>query len=218
VGTGFLILEEAKMTGEVRSRIVGHGEEDPEQLLANPSNWRVHPRAQQDVLRGVLDEVGWVQSVIVNQRTGHLVDGHLRVSLALRDGIKTVPVAYVDLSPDEENLILATMDPISGMAVTDSEQLAALLSDVSPTSAEVQALLDEMSVNSGVTPPDFSALSDLAPTGDQRIVTMKFTITEAQRENINRALEAAKEAAKGGESPNDMGNRLHAICLAYGHR
>jgi hypothetical protein len=82
----------------------------------------------------------------------------------------------------------------------------------------VQALLDEMSINSGVTPPDFSALSDLAPTGDQRIVTMKFTITEAQRENINRALEAAKEAAKGGESPNDMGNRLHAICLAYGHR
>jgi hypothetical protein len=47
---------------------------------------------------------------------------------------------------------------------------------------------------------------------------MKFTITESQREVINRALDAAKESAKGGESPNDMGNRLHAICLEYGNR
>jgi hypothetical protein len=202
----------------IRNRIVGHGQEAPDQLLANPANWRIHPKAQQAALAGVLDEVGWVQSVIVNQRTGHLVDGHMRVSLALRDGVASVPVAYVDLSPEEEALILATIDPISAMAVTDSDQLAALLADVSPSSADVQTMLDEMSVNSGVTAPDFSALSDLAPTGDERIVTMKFTITESQREVINRALDAAKESAKGGESPNDMGNRLHAICLEYGNR
>jgi len=202
----------------IRNRIVGHGEEAPDQLLANPANWRIHPKAQQAALAGVLGEVGWVQSVIVNQRTGHLVDGHMRVSLALRDGVSAVPVAYVDLSPEEESLILATMDPISGMAVTDADQLAALLADVSPSSADVQSMLDEMSVNSGVTAPDFSALSDLTPTGDERIVTMKFTITESQREVINRALDAAKESAKGGESPNDMGNRLHAICLDYGNR
>jgi hypothetical protein len=202
----------------IRNRIIGHGQEAPDQLLANPANWRIHPKAQQAALAGVLDEVGWVQSVIVNQRTGHLVDGHMRVSLALRDGIASVPVAYVDLSPEEEALILATIDPISAMAVTDSDQLAALLADVSPSSADVQMMLDEMSVNSGVTAPDFSALSDLAPTGDERIVTMKFTITESQREVINRALDAAKESAKGGESPNDMGNRLHAICLEYGNR
>jgi DNA modification methylase len=49
-----------------RNRIVGHGEEDPTQLLANPKNWRIHPKAQQDALVGVLNEVGWVQDVIVN--------------------------------------------------------------------------------------------------------------------------------------------------------
>ena len=205
-------------TPSIKNRIVGHGEEAPDQLLANPANWRIHPKAQQAALAGVLGEVGWVQSVIVNQRTGHLVDGHMRVNLALRDGVASVPVVYVDLSLEEESLILATMDPISGMAVTDAEQLAALLADVSPTSADVQAMLDEMSVNSGVTAPDFSALGDLTPTGDERIVTMKFTITESQREVINRALDAAKQDAKGGESPNDMGNRLHAICLDYGNR
>jgi hypothetical protein len=58
-----------------RNRIVGHGEEDPEQLLANPKNWRIHPKAQQDALAGVLAQVGWVQDVIVNQRVRGSVGG-----------------------------------------------------------------------------------------------------------------------------------------------
>lgn len=66
-----------------RSRIVGTGEEAPDQLLANPRNWRIHPKAQQDALAGVLSEVGWVQNVIVNQRTGYVIDGHARVALAI---------------------------------------------------------------------------------------------------------------------------------------
>ena len=67
-----------------RNRIAGSGEESPDQLLANPRNFRRHPKHQQDALRGVLAEVGWVQDVIVNRTTGHLVDGHLRVELAMR--------------------------------------------------------------------------------------------------------------------------------------
>jgi hypothetical protein len=30
-----------------RNRIVGSGEEPPDQLLANPANWRIHPGSQQ---------------------------------------------------------------------------------------------------------------------------------------------------------------------------
>ena len=127
-----------------KSRIVGHGEESPDQLLANPANWRIHPKAQQDALAGVLDEVGWVQSVIVNRTTGHLVDGHLRVSLALRDGASTIPVVYVELTPEEESLVLATIDPISAMASTDKAQLEALLGEVSTNSPKVRELLESM--------------------------------------------------------------------------
>jgi len=28
-----------------RNRITGSGEEAPDQLLANPANWRIHPKA-----------------------------------------------------------------------------------------------------------------------------------------------------------------------------
>ena len=65
-----------------RNRIIGHGEEPPDQLLANPRNFRIHPKGQQDALAAVLDRVGWVQDVIVNQRTGHVIDGHARIAIA----------------------------------------------------------------------------------------------------------------------------------------
>ena len=77
------IGRKAATNGQWRNRIVGQGEEAPDQLLANPRNWRIHPKAQQDALVSVLDQVGWVQEIIVNQRTGYVVDGHLRVSLAI---------------------------------------------------------------------------------------------------------------------------------------
>ena len=78
------------------SRIIGHGEAAPSDLVGNPRNWRTHPQAQRDALAGVLDEVGWVQDVIVNKRTGYLVDGHARVAVAAQRGEDAVPVVYVD--------------------------------------------------------------------------------------------------------------------------
>jgi hypothetical protein len=41
-----------------RNRVVGSREEDPTQLLANPANWRLHPKEQQEALAGALSEVG----------------------------------------------------------------------------------------------------------------------------------------------------------------
>lgn len=81
-----------------RNRIVGEGEPAPDQLLANPANWRIHPANQQDALSGVLAEVGWVTRVIVNRATGFVVDGHARVALAISSNQPSVPVTYVDLS------------------------------------------------------------------------------------------------------------------------
>ena len=123
------------------NRIVGHGEEAPGGLLANPANWRLHPKEQQDALAGVLAEVGWVQDIIVNRRSDHVVDGHLRIRLALREAARSVPVVYVDLDPAEEALILATLDPLAAMATTDDAKLAELLADITlPEEAELEGL------------------------------------------------------------------------------
>ena len=134
-----------------RSRITGHGEEDPSQLLANPRNWRIHPKAQQDALTAVLDRVGWVQDVIVNKTTGHVLDGHLRVGLAISREEESIPVVYVELTEDEEALILATFDPLGALAGTDDEILRSLVSDIGDQPPELAALLDEL-VDTGPTP------------------------------------------------------------------
>lgn len=129
---------------QLRSRIVGEGEVAPEQLRANPQNWRTHPAAQVEALEGLLRQVGWVQRVIVNRTTGHIVDGHARVELAARRGERSVPVVYVDLSEDEERLVLAALDPLGALATTDTAQLDALLDTVSADDAALQAVLDDM--------------------------------------------------------------------------
>jgi DNA modification methylase len=140
------------------SRIVGEGTEAPDQLLANPANWRIHPKAQQQALTAVLDRVGWVDRVLVNRRSGRLVDGHLRVELAIARGEPTVPVSYVELSDEEEALVLASLDPLAGMAVADQQKLAELLAAVSIDQADLEvylaSLLAGKGVRAGLTDPD----------------------------------------------------------------
>jgi hypothetical protein len=137
-----------------RNRIVGEGTEQPDQLLANPQNWRVHPRFQQDVLSATLDQVGWIQRVIVNRSTGFIVDGHLRVTLAMRHGESEIPVEYVELTPDEEALVLATLDPIAGLAVADDAKLRELMAEIENDDAAIQAMIAQMAEDEGIIPPD----------------------------------------------------------------
>jgi DNA modification methylase len=126
-------------------------------LLANPRNYRTHPKAQREALREVLDRVGYVAQVIVNRRTGHLVDGHLRVEEALSHGQPSIPVVYVDLSEDEERLVLASLDPLAAMARTDEEKLRELLAEVSVDSEALAAMLAALAPaepKDGLTDPD----------------------------------------------------------------
>jgi hypothetical protein len=125
------------------NRIIGSGEEKLDQILFNPKNWRKHPKYQQEALQGVLEKIGWVQQVIINKRTGCLVDGHLRVQLAAREGNETIPVLYIDISEEEEDLVLASLDPIGKMAETDKEKLAELHSGIETDSERIKNFLEQ---------------------------------------------------------------------------
>ena len=154
-----------------QDRIVGQGKENPEQLLANPQNWRIHPKHQQDALKGALDEIGWIQQVIVNQRTGHLVDGHLRVELSMREGETEVPVIYVDLSEAEEKLALATIDPLSAMAETDQGMLDRLIEDLEVNSDDLNSLLESLASQDLLDEPDDGLTDDDACPDPQEKTT-----------------------------------------------
>lgn len=143
------------------NKIVGHDLVDPSSLLANEMNWRVHSKHQQDALEGVLNEIGWIQDVIVNKRSSPdwgkqrgietLIDGHLRVKLALRRDENLVPVKYVDLTPRQEYLALATFDPISALATTDRIMLEDVLRQTSATDKHVLSFLSELAEDKGAS-------------------------------------------------------------------
>lgn len=118
------------MATDWNNRITGHGEADPEQLMANPLNWRIHPSFQQKAVQEVIEDVGWVSDVLVNENTGNIIDGHLRVMIAMKNNQPTVPVRYTDLTEEEERKILATLDPLAELAVTDQVKLDELLQDI----------------------------------------------------------------------------------------
>ena len=114
-----------------KNRIVGHGEKTAKEFLANPYNFRIHTALQDKAVLGSLDEIGWVKSVIENIQTGHLIDGHERVALAFQKGEDTpVPYDQVDLSPQEELMVLAMLDAMANMAGTNRDKLGELLTGI----------------------------------------------------------------------------------------
>ena len=127
-----------------RNRICGYSEEPPDDLLANISNWRVHPQNQQRAMKGILTEVGIVQNVIVNKRTNRVIDGHMRIQLGISEGLKSIPVTWVDLSEEEEQLILAALDPVGDMAVADDEMLGELIKGLDAESVDLNIFLNSL--------------------------------------------------------------------------
>lgn len=194
--------------GRWRNRIVGEDEVLGDQLLASPKNWRIHPKHQQDALSGVLAEVGWVQRVIVNQRSGHVVDGHLRAALAISNG-SLVPVTYVDLSEEEEALILATFDPLGALAGTDAAAFDVLVRAVEPADAALAALLGDLG-----TAADESLLRDRSAGehADRRNAlgqaeVVKVAVAVADLGVVEQAIRLTAEANRG--------SALTVICRSY---
>jgi DNA modification methylase len=115
---------------------------DPAELQANPLNWRHHPSEQGESLEAVIAEVGWAGALLYNERTRHLIDGHLRQERFKGKG--KVPVLVGSWSEQQEKLILATLDPLAAMAKADSEQLDALLRQVQTDDATLQKMLADL--------------------------------------------------------------------------
>ncbi|MCW5763634.1 MAG: DNA modification methylase [Phycisphaeraceae bacterium] len=113
-------------------------------LKAHPRNWRTHPKAQRDVLRGVLEEIGYADALLCREHddgTLELIDGHLRAETTPDE---LVPVLVLDVSATEAEQLLVTLDPLAAMATTDANRLGAILEDLVFTSDDVTAMLAEL--------------------------------------------------------------------------
>ena len=147
------------------SRIVGHEKVRADQLTANPRNHRRHPQKQRDVVEASIRELGFVKSVIVNKRTGFILDGHERVFQALGQGDDTlVDVEFVDLSPEEEKKALLILDKISEWATIDADALDELIREVQTGEEAIADLIASMAEENGLLD-----LADNAPIDEDDV-------------------------------------------------
>ncbi len=112
------------------------------ELRPNPRNWRTHPDAQRDALRGVLAEVGYADALLARELDDgslELVDGHLRAETTPE---AIVPVLVLDVSQEEADKILLTLDPLAALAGVDDRRLTDLLTSTQFVSPQLEQLLD----------------------------------------------------------------------------
>lgn len=202
---------------KIRDRIKDFRRVRASELVPHPKNWRTHPQAQREALSGLLSEIGYVDAVIVRESDDGqlvLIDGHLRAETTPD---AEIPVLVLDVDEAEANLVLATLDPLAGLAEADAEQLESLLADVRVNDVAVQELLEGLSAGNGMYDADESDMPDVASGDREPFQQMMFTLHDDQAERVKAAIEKAKKAGPFAEdlNENSNGNALTRIAEAY---
>lgn len=132
---------EDKSPIQIRDRIRGLIRVRARDLVPNKKNWRRHPKAQADALRGLLEEIGYADVIIVRQLPNgkyEIIDGHLRVKIS-PDAM--VPVIVLDVTEEEADKLLLTLDPLAAMAESNTERMVELIKTVRTDNEAVLELL-----------------------------------------------------------------------------
>lgn len=180
-------MSDVQLVGSFLNKIVGHEMVPPDQLLANPNNFRVHSRAQKDNMKAMLKEIGWLDEIIVNANSQNMVNGHMRADIAVEENEPYVPVRYVDLTDDEEKLALAFFDNIGAMATTDRDQLNSLLAETKAEDDLLMGFLDSLKpsqIPQGDQPIEDTSNEDLGET--QWLILVTCANEDEQFEMLER--------------------------------
>jgi hypothetical protein len=148
---------------QIRDRIKAFRRVRARDLIPNEKNWRRHPKGQRDALNGVLTEIGYADALIARETPEGLtlIDGHLRAETTPD---MEVPVLILDVTEEEADKILLSLDPLAAMAESDRDALAGLLATVESESVAVKNLFARIAEENGISPPDF----DIATLDDQQ--------------------------------------------------
>jgi DNA modification methylase len=123
-----------------------------------------HPRnannGDVEAIKKSLAVNGWYGSVVANLTTKHILAGNHRVMAAKALGWETVPVQWVDVTPEEELRILVVDNRTTRIGQDDTTKITDILAELANTpigldgtgygAADLDALIDELA---GMTDP-----------------------------------------------------------------
>jgi len=133
-----------------QSRIVRHADVAPGDLLNHPDNIKIHTEEQEAAMVALFARVGWAAAVLVSEKTGRIIDGHMRVNVALRSNAPTVPVDYVQLTDEEERKALLYLTRLPQFAQLDRINLADVIDQVSAGDDAISKMAEAFARSSGL--------------------------------------------------------------------
>lgn len=104
---------------------------DVTKLVPNPKNPNKHPDSQVQLLGRIIRQAGWRQPITVSTRSGFIVKGHGRLSAALLEGMKEVPVDWQSYASEgEEYADLVADNRLAELAEIDKKMLADIFAEI----------------------------------------------------------------------------------------
>jgi DNA modification methylase len=213
---------------KIRDRIRELRRVPARELLPHPKNWRTHPKRQQAALRGILTEVGYADALLVRETPDGLqiIDGHLRAETTPE---QEVPVLVLDLTQEEGNKLLASLDPLASMAGKDDELLRELFAGIDTESDALRAMWESLAApepRAGLTgaddipePPEqpLTQPGDLWRLGGHRLLCAD----SASERDVDRLLDGAAIHLVNTDPPYNVRvepRSNNAIAAAAQHR
>lgn len=183
-------------------------------LVPNPQNPNTHPDEQIQLLGRVITKYnGWRSPITVSKRSGFIVKGHGRLSAALLEGLKEVPVDYQDYESEAaEYSDLVADNRIAELSEIDNKILADIFAEIDtgelPTEATGYTEEEMESIITGLSEALHNDLNEPdeipeTPEGDQ-IITKKGDVWLLGRHRVmcgNSTDENDMQTLLNGEHP-----------------
>jgi len=186
-------------------------------LVPYARNARTHSAAQVAQLAASIREWGWTTPVLVSP-DGGLIAGHGRLLAAQQLGLETVPVVIAEgWSVAKTRAYVLADNKLAENAGWDSELLALELGELGELGFDLELTGFSDEELSKII-PDVSeiGLPELASGDRQPFQQMTFTLHDAQAEQVQRAVDAAKKmGAFDGPNENSNGNALARVCETF---
>lgn len=154
--------------------------------------------AEYQKLRRSIEEFGYVEPIIWNERTGNVVGGHQRLKVLLEQGAEEIECVVVDLEEKDEKILNVLLNKVKGR--WDIGKLADLLQELDEAGAmevtgfedwELQSLLMQYDHIKDLMEEDFS---DYASDKERDTFVMTFSLPAEARETVESYLQNTENA------------------------
>lgn len=112
-------------------------------IIPNDKNNNIHTQEQKRYARKIFDYQGFRSPLLISNRTGKLVSGHLRLEIAKEKGVKELPCMFQDFDSEEQEYAHLTADnALAAQSSLDFGQINTDILEFGPFDIELLGIKD----------------------------------------------------------------------------